>query len=96
MSAPDLAPRGTFGGVIGVWVLAGLLAIAIGIFVPENWQPSWTVVAMAGCLILTFVVQLAYGRAERFVQRVALSGLGALLLIGVISAVFGIFTLVPV
>lgn len=93
MSTPDLAPRGTFGGVIAIWVVAAVAGIAIGIFVPQVWQAAWIVIALAGCLILSFAVQLWYGRTQRFIQRVAASALGAMLLLGLLSIVFGLVSL---
>jgi len=93
MSTPDLAPRGTFGGVIAVWVVAAVMGIAIGVFVPLTWQAAWMVVGMAGCLVLSFVVQLWYGRPLRFTQRVAAGALGALLILGLTSTVFALAAL---
>ena len=95
MSAPDLAPRGTFGGIIAVWVVAALAGVAVGVFVPAQFKPEWMALALAGCLILSFVVQLAYGSTERFIQRVAASAVGSLLVLGIISAVFGFAALLP-
>jgi uncharacterized membrane protein YccC len=90
MSAPDLAPRGTFGGIIAVWVVAAVIGIAVGVFIPEPWQPAWAALGMAACLVLSFVVQLAYGRTERFIQRIGASCLGSLLVLGLISGGFAI------
>jgi hypothetical protein len=95
MAAPDLAPRGTLGGIIAVWVVAALIGIAIGVFVPAGLKPEWAGLGMAGCLVLSFVVQLAYGRTERFIQRVAVSTLGSLAVLGLISAGFALASLLP-
>lgn len=95
MTTPDLAPRGTFGGVIAVWVVALLAGVGVEIFLPLAWRGPGLVLALAGCLVLAFAVQLGYGRAQRFIARVAMSVIGALLVLGLLSAGFGIAGLVP-
>lgn len=95
MAIPELAPRRTIGGIIAVWVVAALIGLAIGIFVPTVWRAAWLIVGLGGCLILSFTVQLAYGRSQGFTERVALSVLGALLVLGVVSAGFGLATIIP-
>jgi hypothetical protein len=95
MAAPVLAPRRATGGVVTVWVVAALVGLAVGIFVPSDWRAAWLVVGMGGCLVLAFVIQLAYGRSQGYIQRVAISILGALLVMGVISLGFGLAALVP-
>ncbi|MDT0117544.1 hypothetical protein Q9R20_11150 [Microbacterium sp. PRF11] len=93
MSTPDLAPRRTFGGIVAVWVLAAVAGVVIGVFVPAGWRAQWITVAMGACLILSFAVQLWYGRSQAFIQRMALSTLGALVVLGVITAGFGLAAL---
>ncbi|MFG6475059.1 hypothetical protein ACFXP7_01580 [Microbacterium sp. P06] len=95
MPGPELAPRRTVGGVVAVWVAAAVGGIAIGIFVPLEWRPAWLIVGLGGSLILSFLVQLSYGRSQQFVERVAASVLGSLLVLGVISAGFGLAAIVP-
>lgn len=95
MPAPQLAPRRTLGGVVAVWVVAGLAGLGIGIFVSEEWRAAWLGVALGGCIILGFAVQLAYGRSQQFIERVAASVIGALVVMGVISACFGLAGILP-
>jgi hypothetical protein len=94
MPGPELAPRRTVGGVIGVWVAAALGGVAIGIFVAPELRAAWLIVALGVSVILSFLVQLSYGRSQQFVERVAASALGALVVLGVISAGFGLATFV--
>lgn len=94
MSTPDLAPRRTLGGVIAVWVLALVAGVAIGVFVPAEWRAQWITVALGGCVIAAFAVQLWYGRSQAFIQRVAASVLGALIVLGLITAGFGLASVV--
>ncbi len=95
VATPELAPRRTFGGVIAVWVIAALLGVAIGLFVPEPWRAAWLTVGLGGCVVLAFAIQLWFGRSQGFTERVAASTLGALLTMGVISLGFGLAALVP-
>ncbi|MEW1707029.1 hypothetical protein AB0230_07280 [Microbacterium sp. NPDC089190] len=90
MSTPDLAPRRTFGGIVAIWVLAALAGVAIGVFVPAEWRAQWISVALGGCIIAAFAVQLWYGRSQAFIQRMALSSLGALVVLGVITVGFAL------
>lgn len=95
VATPELAPRRTVGGIVAVWIVAALLGVAIGVFVPEEWRAAWLVVGLGGCLILSFGVQLAYGRSQGFTERVAAGILGSVLVLGVISAGFGLAAIVP-
>lgn len=95
MSAPEIAPRGAYGGIIAVWVAAAVIAVAIGLFVEVDWRMAWMTVGLGGCIILTFAVQLWSGRSKGFIDRVALSAGGALLVMGIVSAVFGLITVLP-
>lgn len=95
MTVPELAPRRTVWGVLAVWLVAALAGIGIGIFVPEGWRAAWLTVSLGACIVLSFAVQLAYGRSQEFVVRVAASALGALLVLAVISAGFGLAAVVP-
>lgn len=95
MAAPSLAPRRTTAGIVGVWVVTALVGVAIGLFVPAEWRAAWLVVGLGGCLILSFAVQLAYGRSQGFIERSAIGILGCLVVMGVISLGFGLASLVP-
>ncbi|SJN15402.1 hypothetical protein FM104_00240 [Microbacterium esteraromaticum] len=95
MSEPALAPRNAFHGVIAVWAVSLVAAIVLGILLPEEVRVQWLLLAFGGALLLSFAVQLAYGRAQGFIVRVAASVIGALVLMGLVSAVFGLSALVP-
>jgi len=95
MSEPALAPRNALGGVVAVWVVALAAAVAIGIFVPQEWRVQWLLVGFGGAVLLSFAIQLWYGQVKGFIFRVAVSALGALVLLGVVSAAFGLVALIP-
>lgn len=94
MSTPDLAPRRTFAGVVAIWVLAAAAGVSIGLFAPASWRAQWIAVALGGCVIVAFAVQLWYGRSQAFIQRMALSSLGAFVVLGVITLGFALAALV--
>ncbi|BAJ75686.1 predicted membrane protein [Microbacterium testaceum StLB037] len=95
MSTPDLVPRRTYGGVIAVWALAVVAGVVIGILVPVHARAQWVTVALGGCVIAAFAIQLWYGRSQAFIQRMAASVLGALIVLGLITAGFGLAAIVP-
>ncbi|MDQ1121430.1 hypothetical protein [Microbacterium trichothecenolyticum] len=94
MSTPDLAPRRTFGGVVAVWALAVVAGVLIGVFAPAGWRAEWITVSLGVCVIVAFAIQLWYGRSQAFIQRMALSSLGALLVLGLITGGFALAALV--
>ncbi|MBB2975042.1 putative membrane protein [Microbacterium endophyticum] len=95
MSAPDLAPRRPLGGIVTVWIAAAIAGLVVGFFVPSDLRSAWTLVALGGAIILSFIVQLWYGQTQRFIQRTSLSILGALIVLGIISAGFRVAALIP-
>ncbi len=95
MTQPALVPRNAFTGVVVVWAVSFLAAVAVGIFVAEEWRMPWMLVAFGGVIVLSFAVQLWYGLTEGFILRVGGSILGSMLLMGVISFGFGVAALIP-
>lgn len=93
MSEPALAPRNAFHGVIAVWMVSLVIAIVLGVALAENDRVTWLLIAFGGVVLLAFAVQLAYGRAQGFIVRVASSAVGALVVMGLVSAVFSIAAL---
>ncbi|WP_460772234.1 hypothetical protein [Microbacterium sp. GXF7504] len=96
MSAPELVPRRPIGGIVGVWIGTALAGLAIVLFVPAQWQIPWVTVVLGASLVDGFVVQLAYGRPQRFIQRMALTVVGSFLILGVITAVAALTTLLRI
>ncbi|MFS0712342.1 hypothetical protein ABC195_00550 [Microbacterium sp. 2P01SA-2] len=94
MTTPDLAPPRTVVGVVAVWIVAAVAAVLVGILAPVDQRALWMPIALGGCLILAFVVQLSLGRVRGFIERVAASVLGALFVMGFIGVGFGLSSLV--
>ena len=80
-------------GVVGVWVVAAVIAILVGILAPDDWRAAWMGVGMGLVVPIAFAVQLWSGRSQGFIQRMALSVLGALLVMGCIGVGLGLATL---
>lgn len=93
MSEAALAPRNAFHGVIAVWVVSLVGAIVLGIALPEQDRVTWLAIAFGAVILLSFAVQLGYGRAHGFIVRVAASCVGALIVMGLVSAAFGLSAL---
>ncbi|VXB94197.1 Aconitase A [Microbacterium sp. 8M] len=93
MADPVLAPRSPFVGLVVTWAVAAVAAILIGIFAPAALLMTWYVIGFGLCVLLSFTVQLSRGETRGFILRVSAGCLGALLVMGVISAGFGIAAL---
>lgn len=93
VTAPEIAPRRSMTGVIVVWVLAAVAAVLVGILAPEDWRAAWMGVGMGIVVPVAFAVQLWSGRSQGFIQRVALSVIGGLLVMGFIGVGLGLATL---
>lgn len=93
MTVTDLVPRRTFTGVVAVWVFAAFIALAVGLIAPPDWRAAWMAVGLGVCILASFIVHLWFGRSQGFIERVAASMLGALLVMGLIGVGFGLATL---
>ncbi len=95
MPESELAPRSAVGGIVVVWVFALAVSVAIGLFAAPAMRAAWLAVGFGGCLLVAFVTQLWLGRVQGFIDRVAIGALGALLVMGLVSAVFGVAGMIP-
>lgn len=95
VTLPELAPRRTLGGIVMVWVIAVVIGVLIGVLVAPTERPGWLIAGLGGCLILSFAIQLGYGRAKGFTQRVAAGVLGSMFVLGTISLGYGLVGAVP-
>jgi hypothetical protein len=96
VSTPPLVPRSSLGGIIGVWVAAAIAGIAVGLFAPLGWRAAWLTIVLGAVIIASFAVQLAVGRPDGFLRRVAMSTVGSLFVLGIIAIAFGLAAMVPV
>lgn len=90
MTAPEILPRKRAAGVVAVWVVATVVALAVGIFVEPDWRGAWLLVGLGFCFFLSFAVQLASGRSQGFIVRISASVVGALVVMGLLGAGFAL------
>lgn len=93
MSEPALAPRSAFRGMVAVWIASLVVAVALGFVLPEEDRVGWLLIAFGAIVLVSFAVQLAHGRAQGFIVRLAGSAVGALMIMGAVSGVFGLAAL---
>ncbi len=93
VTTPETSARPSMAGVVGVWVTAAVIAVLVGILAPDDWRAAWMGVGMGLVIPIAFAVQLWSGRSHGFIQRMALSVLGALLVMGCIGVGLGLATL---
>lgn len=94
MAEVALAPRNAFHGVIAVWAVSLVAALVLGFALPEDVRIGWLMIAFGAMVLLSFAVQLSYARPQGFIVRVSASLMGSLVLMGLVSAAFGISALV--
>jgi hypothetical protein len=90
---PLTVPRPAMAGVIVVWSIAAVIAVVVGILAEPDWRAAWMGVGLGVVIPIAFAVQLWSGRSQGFIQRVALSVLGSMLVMGLIGVGLGLATL---
>ncbi|MCU1509567.1 MAG: hypothetical protein JWQ12_1832 [Glaciihabitans sp.] len=73
--------------ILAVWAVAVVGAILVAVLSPNDEYFSWLTIALASVTLLTFVIQLAVSEKEGLVLRVMASLGGAVLILGVATAV---------
>ena len=86
VSEPDLVPNRPLGPVVAVWIGTVIAGVSVVLAAPAAEQATWLAVTLAAAVVAGFAVQLRYGGAPRFLARMALTSIGALVLLGAISA----------
>lgn len=81
------SPRTRWETIIAVWVAAVVAAVLIGIFSAPVQYSAWIALALAGCTIATLVIQLAMAEKRGFVNRLAISLVGSVAVLGVATAI---------
>ena len=75
--------------VIPVWVIALAGAIVVGVLAAST-ALTWLPIVLAGCVLVTFAIQLALQRKDGLVTRMMASLGGALIILAVATAVFAL------
>jgi hypothetical protein len=88
MTAPaELSLSTKWGSVVVVWVLAALCGVVIGLFSPVREYADWLALSLGGCIFAAMCVQLATQEKRGFVNRLAGSTGGAVIVLGIAAAV---------
>ncbi|MGV8852260.1 MAG: hypothetical protein ACOH14_08540 [Rhodoglobus sp.] len=74
--------------VVPVWLLSLTGAIIIGALAAPDMRVTWLAITLAGAIVLTFVIQIAIQRKERFVARATASIVGSLAVVAAATAIF--------
>lgn len=96
MSTPELAPARAWRSIAAVWVSAAVIAVLVGLLTPPPLRMEWITVGFGLCLLLAFGVQLSLARSKGFIDRMALSMGGALLIMGLVTCGFALAAVVAV
>ena len=74
--------------VIPVWVASLAAAVVIGLTTVDS--VAWLAIALAGAVIVTFVIQLAIQRKDGFVVRAIASISGAIVVLAAASGILAV------
>lgn len=95
-AAPPAAPlprAAVYGSVGAVWAIALVLGVLIGALSLPSHYASWLSLALGVCVIASFGAQLATQQKDGFVNRLAATLTGSLVILGLIGAILGLTTL---
>lgn len=73
--------------IVPVWLLAAAGSVIVGTFAPEAKHLDALPPLFAVCIVATFCIQLVIQRKEGFVNRVMASIAGAVVILGIATAV---------
>lgn len=76
--------------VIPVWAAAVVAAVLIGVVAPPSAYLDWLLIAMAGLVVLTFVLQLALFEKDGLVDRMMVSLGGSILILAAATLVLSL------
>ncbi|NQX12082.1 hypothetical protein HQQ80_10635 [Microbacteriaceae bacterium VKM Ac-2855] len=74
-------------GIGSIWLLAVIGAVISVVAAPTGSAQTWLAMTVGGCVIATFLVQLAGGRASGYLFRAMTSLVGAMVVVAVASGV---------
>lgn len=82
-----LGVNGSWVAIVVVWALSAVAGVAILVFAPAGERPGLLALALAGAVVLSFLVQLATADRTGFTTRLTASTVGAFALLGLASLV---------
>ena len=76
--------------VLPVWVASAIAAVIIGAVAAPEKYVTWLAIALAGAVIVTFVIQVAIHRKEGFLLRVFASVGGSVVVLAVATVILAV------
>lgn len=76
--------------VLPVWAASAIAAVIIATVGAPDKHVTWLAIALAGAVIVTFVIQLAIRRKEGFVLRVIASVGGSIIVLALATGILGL------
>lgn len=86
---PPLSRGARIASVVAVWAVALVLGVLIGAVSQPDQYAAWLSLALAVCVLLAFVAQLATQHKDGFVDRLAATLTGCFVVLGVTGAILG-------
>jgi hypothetical protein len=83
----SLSPTTSWSSIVVIWVLAALSLVAIGLFSTVGEYNAWLGLALGGCTVVSLCVQIATQEKNGFVNRLAASVVGALIVLAIGAAI---------
>jgi hypothetical protein len=83
----SLSPTTRWSSIVVIWVLAALSLVAIGLFSTVSEYNAWLGLALGGCVVVSLCVQIATQEKNGFVNRLAASVVGALIVLAIGAAI---------
>ena len=87
---PPLPRWATLTSVGAVWAVSLLLGILIGVLSRPAAYASWLSLALAVCVLLAFVAQLATQQKDGFIDRLAVTFAGTFVVLGLIGGILAL------
>lgn len=87
---PPLPRWATATSIGSVWVVALVLGILIGVLSRPAAYASWLSLALAVCVLLAFVAQLATQQKDGFIDRLAVTFAGTFVVLGLIGGILAL------
>ena len=79
-----------YGSIGAVWLAAAVFAVLIGVLARPAVYATWISLALAFCVLIGLIAQLATQQKIGFVNRLAATVVGCFVILGIAGAVLGV------
>jgi hypothetical protein len=74
-------------GIGAIWLLAVIGSVIALLAAPAGSAQTWLALTVGGCVLATFLVQLAGGRASGYLFRTMASMVGAMIVVAIAGGI---------